>query len=335
MRRASRLAVSRAPVRVQGRGCAALALLLGGCALPQSASPVDWWHQAEGGPIAAARPPPPNADAPYPKLASIPAKPPAPDSAGLTAMSAALLADRGSAQYAAKTVPIPTLPPPVLHPEAMPAPPAAAEDDSQSNASLAAASAPPASVTSAPSPSVAAPSAPPPSAQPPSAPPPSAPPPSAPAPVAVAPAAATAGDVVMPDLPAAPPAPPQIAGVSVASVTAPVLPPVPPPAPPPAPLLPGVPVAIPFPPGSAILPAAGHIVLTALAKTRGARVVAITGYGDAPPGADPSQQTSALPLGFDRARAVAADLATIGVPASSVRLAAEPQGGGASARLTN
>ena len=42
-----------------------------------------------------------------------------------------------------------------------------------------------------------------------------------------------------------------------------------------------------------------------------------------------------LPLALDRARAVAALLLASGVPASAIRIAAEPQGSGAAARLVN
>ncbi len=312
---ASRLAVSRAPGRVQGRSrlVLALALLLGGCTAPDSMNPVDWWHQAEGGAIAQARPPPPNADAPYPKLSMVPAKPKPPDAADLTRVANALLADRGNAVYTAAAIPIPVLPPPVAHPVDAPA----TTDDEQSNASLPAANAPPAPVAPAtPAPAAAAPA-------------PAAPHAGAPTPLAPPEAAA------MPDVPPAPPPVPQVAGVSVPAVTAPTLPPATPPAPPPPPPVPGQPMAIPFPFGSAILPAKGHAALMTFVKGRGARTVAITGFGDAPIGTDPVAQAPFLPLGFDRARAVAADLALLGVPANAIRLVAEPQGNGASVRLIN
>ena len=298
--------VSVAPGRIQERPwrpalvpllrLAAL-LALAGCATPDSMNPVDWWHGLEGGAIATARPPPPNADAPYPKLASVPAKPPAPDAAALQRVAGGLVTDRGSAMYAATAVPIPKLPPPTPQPATTP--PAAGSDE-QPNAALAAASAPP--------------------------------PPRA---ATAAPTTAATAAPTLPEPAPAPPPPPQLTGIMVPAITAPTPPPVAPPAPPPPLPPPGVPVAIAFPPGSAVLSAAALAQLKALAQQRGARSVAVTGLGEASPGDSPASQSAALPLALDRARAVAADLITLGVPAAVLRLTALPSGGGASARLVN
>ncbi len=307
---ASDQGVTRAPAGVQGGRAQALharigvrlaqlggvAALLGGCsggATLASINPVDWWHGLEGGPIAQTRPPPPNADAPYPNLGSVPAKPPPPDKAAQARVAGALVADRANAVYDASIAPIPT-PPPTVRP---PRPDSGAPD--QANASLAAATAPP-----APRPE----------------PPPAAGPVARKAPVAPVAAA---------DLPAPAAAPP-------AGIDMPAIPDAPPPATPPAPPPPapiaGAPVAIPFPPGSAVLPAAGLAPIKQLALLRGPGVIAVTGFGDAA-STDPSAQSAALPLALDRARAVAAGLLADGVPATSIRIGAEPQGSGAAASV--
>jgi outer membrane protein OmpA-like peptidoglycan-associated protein len=304
--------VSRAGNRVQGRARrrvaalpAVLLPLLGGCAAPDSINPVDWWHDLEGGAIADARPPPPNVDAPYPKLSTVPPKPPPPDPAALQKAATALLSDRGAAQYAASVQPIPALPPP--HRPA--AAPAAAGDDSQPNAALQAANAPPAPAA----PGAAAPAA---------------------AQASASASGLAAPDPDLPNPPAAPPPPPVLAGVNVPAVTAPTpLPVAPPPTPKPPPP-PGPPVGIAFPHGSGLLPEDALATLKSLAAQRGARAIAVTGFGEATSD-DPAAQAAALPLALDRARAVAAALGAFGVPGSALRLVALPAGGGAVARVVN
>ena len=289
-------------------------------------SPVDWWHNLEGGKIADARPPPPNADAPYPNLGSVPPKPPPPDTKGLGRIAGALVADRANAQYAAMSQPIPAVLPaaPPL-PVATP-PTAEGGDDEPASAALPAATAPPLPHPVAPQPV-----------------PPSPPPRPAPvaavsatplAPVASTQAPAPAPTGSMPEPAAAPPPPPSLPGVTIPTATAPTPPPVAPPAPPPAPLPPGPPLAIAFPKGSAVLPPWVTPELRKLAAGRGARSIAVTGFGEAQ-SADPAAESAALPLGLNRARAVAAALRMAGVPDAALRIAAEPQGFGASARLVN
>lgn len=293
----------------------ALALLLGGCSAQPSINPIDWWHSLEGGAIAQTRPPPPNADAPYPTLASMPPKPKPPNAAALQTVAGALASDRASARYAATAAPIPTLPPPAARPTPAPAPAPAQADDEQPSASLQAANAPP-----------------PPKATPPAA---TAPgPASTPAPSPATASAALAAPVTMPDIPSAPPPPPSIPGVSVPAHTAPTLPPVAPPPKPVPPGPPGPPVAVPFPVGSAVLRPAAQAPLKSLAAQRGARSIAITGLGEATHD-DPAAQAAALPLALDRARAVAAALGALGVPATALHILALPSGGGAVARLVD
>jgi len=284
---------------------AVLAGPLGGCSGsgPASFNPVDWWHGMEGGPIAETRPPPPNADAPYPSLGGVPAKPAPPDAAAHARIAGALVADRANAVYDASVTPIPTLPPATVRPAPHPV---AGGDTDQANASLPAATAPPAPAPGSPV--------------------------AHKAPVGPVTAAALPAPAEMPTIPDAPPPAPQIAGIAVPAVTAPTLPPATPPAPPPPPPKAGAPVAIPFAAGSSILPAAGLAPVKLLATQRGNATIAVTGFGEAT-STDPAAQSAALPLALERARAVAAALLADGVPSAAVRIAAEPQGSGAAATL--
>jgi len=86
---------------------AALLLVPAGCARESTMNPVQWWHELQGGAIAQQRPPPPNADAPYPNLGSLPAKPAMPDPAARQRIFSGLQIDRANAQYEAATTPIP------------------------------------------------------------------------------------------------------------------------------------------------------------------------------------------------------------------------------------
>ena len=88
-----------------------LLLLVGGCSdVPNQANPVSWWHDLEGGEIARYRPPPPNAHAPYPKIADQPARPAGMPDWEWNQLSAALAQQRAAAQTYAAQNPIPTLP---------------------------------------------------------------------------------------------------------------------------------------------------------------------------------------------------------------------------------
>ena len=87
-------------------GGAAAMVLLAGCSPTEgSVNPVDWWHALEGGRIAEQRPPPPNADAPYPNLSSVPARPVPTDAATRGRIATGLLADRADAAYAGAAMP--------------------------------------------------------------------------------------------------------------------------------------------------------------------------------------------------------------------------------------
>jgi outer membrane protein OmpA-like peptidoglycan-associated protein len=240
-------------------------------------------------------------------------------------VASGLVADRGNAQYTQKTSPILAAPRPGATPATMLAQGARPADTEQPNASLAAASGPP--QTPPPSAPVSARKAP-------VAPVSSAPlaPPPPPDPVAPP----TAGEAApMPPIPDAPPPPPRLAGVAgPPEVTAPTPPALAPPPAPPVPAPNGPAVAIPFAAGSSLLPAEALPPIKLLAIRRAAASIAVTGFGEAT-SSDPTTQAAALPLALDRARAVAAQLQANGVPAAAIRIAAEPQGSGAAARLVN
>jgi outer membrane protein OmpA-like peptidoglycan-associated protein len=289
--------------RRQGTAALLLAASLAGCSSAPGSDPIAWWRQLEGGRLAEERPLPPNADAPYPNLGMVPARPAATEAASRARIAAGLEQNQRDAAFAAAQ--------PVLPPAARRAAPAEAAPAGAIGASMAAASAPAASAPAAPAPA--------PVPQPAPAP--------APAPAA-APAAAPAPFVSMP---AAPPAPPRLPGVPGATVPVPA-PRAPPPAPVVAPFVPGAPVALAFPPGSAILPDGAAATLRALAATRAGRDMRVVGHGEAN-AADAASQAAVLPLAFARARSIATALAQAGVPPAALRVSAEATGRGGVARI--
>ena len=319
----------------KGVGCrfstaAAGLLLLSGCSsLPSSINPVEWWHGLQGGAIAEQRPPPPGADQPYPNLATVPAKPASPDMKLHQQIADALVADRANAQYAAASAPLPDPSSPTASPalfgRGSAPPPAPAASADAASASLDAATAPP---------------APPPAKN---ATPPSTAPvgqvgsaPLAPPPGSDVPGSTSAQDAAAPPaLPTTPPMPPTLPGAPTSAVARPSPPPTAPPKPAAVATAPkevGQPVPVGFEPGSAVLPADSAAALKALAGTRKSATVLVTGFGEAA-SADPQAQSAALTLGLSRAQAMAAALATDGVPAASVRVDAQASGRGGVARL--
>lgn len=80
---------------------------VGGCSDYHNSGPEAWWHAAIGGKIAEQRPPPPGDKDPYPNLATVPPKPPAPNTAQWSQMTAGLMTDRLKAAQAAAIAPIP------------------------------------------------------------------------------------------------------------------------------------------------------------------------------------------------------------------------------------
>jgi outer membrane protein OmpA-like peptidoglycan-associated protein len=278
------------------------ALLLCGCAAtPSAINPVDWYHDIEGGPIAAKRAPIPGARAPYPNLANVPQPPKLIAPAERDRISAELFAERSHAQQQAALAPVPPATNPSAGPAATSAPAGAT--------SAAAPTSPPRAGGSTPG-SVQAPAQVPNPASDQASPPPD---------TTLAAAAAA-----LPSIPAAPPPPPSFAGFPV-------------PGPPPAPFglaQPARPAALTlrFPAGSAVLSAAARARLSSLAAARGKASIAVVGYGDATE-SGAAAQSAALQLGLARASTVAAALAADGVPASALRLGAEASGGGATLRL--
>ena len=129
----------------------------------------------------------------------------------------------------------------------------------------------------------------------------------------------------LPQIAAAPPAVPSVPGFPVPAAPNEATPP------PPA-TLSGNAVTVPFPSGSALLPASAAAPLKQLAAKRGAATIAVIGYGEAD-GATPDAQSTALTLGLARAQAMAAVLTSSGVPAGAVQIDAQAIGHGGSARL--
>ena len=288
--------------------------LLAGCSSGPSLNPVEWWHGLQDGPIADVRPPPPSDGAPYPSLGSVPARPAPQDLASRGKIMSGLVADRANAQYTASQSPISTVPPPAAPPKRPSATEAATSDDT-SGATLQAASAQP---RAAPATASAA----------------ATPPRRAPVgKVEQATLAAPAATQPMPAIPSVPPPPPAFAGIPADTMPAP-------PAPKPIPVAapsaqaPGAPVGVAFAPGSAALPPDAAGSLAQLAKTRGAAGISVTGFGEAS-GTDATAQSAALPLALARARTIAANLLSAGVPASAIILGAEAVGNGGVAQIAN
>jgi outer membrane protein OmpA-like peptidoglycan-associated protein len=307
-RQASETRGRRRGTRRLNRAAAGLLLVvLAGCGKGSAINPVQWWHEREGGVIAKQRPPPPNADAPYPNLGSVPPKPPMPDAAAHGRIFSGLEADRANAQYEAAVAPLPA-PRRGTRPSLLGGPPGARDADAAS-ATLAATSAPPARGSAAA--------------------------PLGPLVVLGAPGAEVSGTA--PSIPAAPPPPPRLAGVAIPP-TKPTPPPVAPP--PPAHALAKLsesaaePVAVGFKPGSAVLPPGSEASLKQLANRRAGHPIEVLGFGDAND-ATPEVQAEAVDLALARARAIGAALTANGVPATAIRLEAKANGHGGAARLVD
>jgi len=305
------------------RGCLAIGavLALAACGSNSGSDPIAWWRQLEGGRLAQERPPPPNADAPYPNLSSVPARPATTEPATRTRIATGLAVDQRDAAYAASQ---PIAPPAARRTTPEPAPAGAI------GASLAAASAPaaaPAPTSApapapAPTPAVAAPAAPAPVARAAASPAAAAPPP----PPTIAQAALT--------LPATPPAPPRLPGVAAATAATPALRAPPSAAPAAAAFAPGAPVGIAFAAGSAVLPEGTLVTLRRFAASRAGHDIWAVGYGETS-GIDAAGQAATLALAFARARAIATALTQSGVPADAIRLTGEAIGRGGVARIAD
>jgi outer membrane protein OmpA-like peptidoglycan-associated protein len=274
-------------------------------------TPVGWWHDLQGGEIAATRPPPPGADLPYPKLGTIPPKPVLPSNSFRNTVRDQLAEQRDNAERQAARTPIETVPPP---PPPPPKPAAPQPGDETANATIPAAEAAPAKP--APATNAAAPPATVTAG--------GGPAPGTPVTLAGAPAD-TSG---LPPIPEGPPAPATFEGVQA----------VPAPTPPPP-----LPVRLPaawagsavlFATGSAVLDSSQIETLKDVTGRRGKGHIDVEGHGDAQADS-PEAQQAALDLAVRRAQAVAADLVREQhVPPAAIRLSATAFGRGASLRTT-
>ncbi len=285
-------------------------LPLAGCSPGQPMSgPVDWWHDLQGGEIAATRPPPPGADLPYPKLGTIPPKPELPTRSFRDTVQTQLAEQRDDTQRLAARNPIEPLPaaPPPPPPPPPPADGAAAADTA--NATLPGADAPPAAPVKPAAAAAAAPAA-------------GDGGPAPGTPVTLAGAPADAGSLVVPD---APPAPASFEGVPAQPA------PTPPPPLPPHVTASAKGAQVLFATGSAELDPSQNETLGAARVNRGKGHILIEGHGETVSDT-PAAQEAAIGLGLQRAQAVAAAFVKMGVPPSDLIMSATAFGRGASVR---
>lgn len=294
-----------------------LCLLLLGCAHRDVVdTPVNWWHQLQGGEIARQRPPPPGVNDPYPHIGTTPAH--APQVASLTlrrSVTDALLRQRNLTSrldandplplsVAAPAKGVPAASASAAGPGGARPPSAAAAPPAAGSASLDAAQSAPAS--SAPSSDDSA--------------------PELALPPVELPAAPQQPAASLPGVPGAPPAPPSLPGFSAPS---------------------GLPVSwtppdyasappggtvLGFAPGTDTLLSGQRGAIHAAAARRADGALLVTGYGECVD-TDTDAQAQALSLAALRARAVATVLQQEGVPPSAIRLRARAFGRGASLSL--
>ncbi len=327
------------------RGQAALlcVLLLGGCSTVQRLNdskltletPIDWWHDLQGGRIAQGRPPPPGATDPYPNLSSVPARPTPTDATTRRALTEQLAAERDRTQRAATRDPIVAAGAPAAvaaakaaaAPKAAPAgvastaPAPTGPTPTETTPGKAATPGVPAGGAPAGTVPVAAPDDEPSKAvlDAATAPPATAPRRSARGAPAAGPGGAPLASGPLPELPAGAPPIPQLPGLPATTFA--------PAAPRPLPQ-----AVIAFARGSAALPDSADPALRALAARLAGGGMVVQAGGDAD-GAGPDQQAAAVPLGLARARAIRAALVAAGVPATAIRIEAAGLGRTGSARL--
>jgi len=275
--------------------------------------PVTWWHDLEGGRIAQDRPPPPDANAPWPHIQDVPKRPVIESAAYRAALQSRLLAEHDLVQRSAADAPLVVIPPP---PPPAPPPVMPENGDTQASASLDASDSPP----------------------PPKTPPKPAAPATAPA-AAQAGKPATAGDAPL----LSPTSEPEIAS-AVAGAPPELQGPPPPPSFMAGPAVPApslvLPVAAPqapagtfvaFTPGlSDFLPSQAP-TLKSMAGQIGHGTIGVIGLGEAASDT-PDGQAKALKLALARAQTISTQLQTMGVSAGKIRIFAYAFGQGA--RLT-
>jgi len=271
-------------------------------------APLAWWHDLEGGVVASQRPPPPGAHDPYPKIATVPAKPAPTELATRQRIADSLAAERDQTNAQAALNLAPTTTP------ARPAPatpPSKAEPTGSRmtvDAVTPAAPLPPAAPVAPVAPLTQRSAATPPALD------------------AVPQPAAAIVPGELPAVPANPPALPAVEGYRV-----PAAPPsTPAVVPAPAPVVNGVQIA--FTPGSSTLPPSAPLTLRTFALAHRGVPLAVVGHGEnVRPDAD--AQGRSLALALKRAQAIAVSLGEAGVPAANLRLSAEAAGSGGLARL--
>jgi outer membrane protein OmpA-like peptidoglycan-associated protein len=284
-------------------------LALAACSTGSGAGPVEWWHDLQGGTIAATRPPPPGADLPYPHLGTIPAKPVVPSASFRQTLQTNLTEQRDDTERLAARTPIElpsaTVPPP---PPKQPATPAA----DTANATLPGADSPAQAAAPATQATLG---------QPPGQPS-GSPAPNAPVTIAGAPA----DESDLPVIPDAPPLPATFEGV-------PAQPAPTPPPPLPAHLSPALAGSVVlFRPGDATLDHSQIPTLRDAINHRGHGDIEVEGHGDTTADS-PTAQAAALTLGLKRAQSIAKELAALHVPHDKIRLSATAFGRDASLRL--
>ena len=276
-----------------------VALGLAACAHDPLDTPVNWWHQLEGGQIAKERPPPPGADQPYPYLGTIPKKPVVPSASFRETVQTRLTEQRDDTERLAARTPIVLTPQTVPPPPPKPSGPAPADT---ANASLPGADAPPPKAAAAP--------------------------PTAGGPVAgtVIIAGTPLGSGDGPPIPDAPPPPPTFEGVPAQPAPTP---------PPPLPAHTTLKLAgdvVLFAPGDGTLDPSQTETLKDVAERRAHGQIAIEGHGETK-GDSPGAQADALALGLKRAQAIANKLAALNVPKDKIQLSATAFGRDAAVRL--
>ncbi len=330
-------------------------LMLAGCDDPL-ATPLDLYHNLQGGEIASQRPPPPGAGLPYPKLGTVPPKPAFTPPAFRNSLQAQLLSERDRTQRIASDTPLDKLvlpPPPGAAPTVPPTSSAAPLSNAPSPPTSAggpAASSPPATSPSAASPpggldpsqpalaqaTLATADAPPPPPPKPAKPSPPAPGPNQPGatPADSGPAPGTkltvVGDAVdtpgLPSIPDAPPPPAAFEGVPAEPLPTPrVLPPIASSTPPGTQLF--------FPSGSDALPPGQTQGIKDFLSHRQKQPILVIGLGEATSDT-PDGQASAISLALRRAKSVADALEAQHVPANLIRVGANAFGRGAVLQLS-
>ena len=269
---------------------------LSGCGQDPLAGGVDLFHNLQGGEIAKQRPPAPGSRDAYPNLATVPARPPAPDIPTEQRLADLLAAERDAAQRAAAASPL------VVRTAAAAAAPVkpAQTDPNANHVVVDAAPAPPAPVAPPPVTGIDA--------------------------VPKVPDAVASGP--LPSFAEAAPSPPAGFGISLPPPPAPT----PDAAPPAIPAVAANTVAVAFTPGSATLPPSANLNLRRFALAHKGVPLTLTGHGEAA-SQTPDAQAAALALALHRAEAMAAALAEAGVPASNLRLRADAVGTGGFAAL--